>query len=52
MGTDYPFDMGEYNPVGHTAGIGLERSLEAMRRDSSVSMSDAAGSEHHEKQGL
>jgi aminocarboxymuconate-semialdehyde decarboxylase len=23
MGTDYPFDMAEYNPVGHVAGIGL-----------------------------
>jgi len=21
MGTDYPFDMGEYNPVGHIAGV-------------------------------
>ena len=21
MGTDYPFDMGEYNPVGHVAGV-------------------------------
>ena len=23
MGSDYPFDMAEYNPVGHVAGIGL-----------------------------
>ena len=22
MGTDYPFDMAEYNPVGHIAGVG------------------------------
>jgi aminocarboxymuconate-semialdehyde decarboxylase len=21
MGTDYPFDMAEYNPIGHIAGI-------------------------------
>jgi aminocarboxymuconate-semialdehyde decarboxylase len=21
MGTDYPYDMGEYNPVGHVAGV-------------------------------
>lgn len=21
MGTDYPFDMGEYNPIGHIAGV-------------------------------
>jgi aminocarboxymuconate-semialdehyde decarboxylase len=21
MGTDYPYDMGEYDPVGHVAGI-------------------------------
>jgi aminocarboxymuconate-semialdehyde decarboxylase len=21
MGTDYPFDMAEYNPVGHIAGV-------------------------------
>ena len=21
MGTDYPFDMAEYNPVGHVAGV-------------------------------
>ena len=20
MGTDYPFDMAEYNPIGHVAG--------------------------------
>ena len=24
MGSDYPFDMAEYNPVGHVAGIGLD----------------------------
>ena len=23
MGTDYPFDMGEYDPIGHVAGAGL-----------------------------
>jgi aminocarboxymuconate-semialdehyde decarboxylase len=23
MGTDYPFDMGEYDPVGHVCGAGL-----------------------------
>jgi aminocarboxymuconate-semialdehyde decarboxylase len=22
MGTDYPFDMAEYNPIGHIAGVG------------------------------
>jgi len=22
MGTDYPFDMAEYNPIGHIAGAG------------------------------
>jgi aminocarboxymuconate-semialdehyde decarboxylase len=21
MGTDYPFDMAEYNPIGHIAGV-------------------------------
>src|SRR5260370_28657345 len=21
MGTDYPFDMAEYNPIGHVAGV-------------------------------
>ena len=21
MGTDYPFDMAEYNPIGHIAGL-------------------------------
>ncbi|WP_088342707.1 MULTISPECIES: amidohydrolase family protein [Rhodomicrobium] len=31
MGTDYPFDMAEYNPVGHVAGIGLDqRDFEAI----------------------
>lgn len=30
MGTDYPFGMDEYNPVGHLAGIGLgQRDFEA-----------------------
>jgi len=24
MGTDYPFDMGEYDPIGHVAGAGLD----------------------------
>jgi aminocarboxymuconate-semialdehyde decarboxylase len=32
MGTDYPFDMGEYNPIGHIAGVeGMdETALEAL----------------------
>jgi aminocarboxymuconate-semialdehyde decarboxylase len=32
MGTDYPFDMGEYNPIGHIAGTGgmNEATLEAL----------------------
>jgi aminocarboxymuconate-semialdehyde decarboxylase len=31
MGTDYPFDMAEYNPVGHVAGIDLDqRDFEAI----------------------
>jgi len=31
MGTDYPFDMAEYDPVGHVAGIGLDdRDFEAI----------------------
>jgi aminocarboxymuconate-semialdehyde decarboxylase len=32
MGTDYPFDMGEYNPVGHIAGTGgmNEATFEAL----------------------
>ena len=21
LGTDYPFDMAEYNPIGHVAGV-------------------------------
>jgi aminocarboxymuconate-semialdehyde decarboxylase len=21
MGTDYPYDMAEYNPIGHIAGV-------------------------------
>jgi aminocarboxymuconate-semialdehyde decarboxylase len=24
MGTDYPFDMGEYDPIGHVAGLELD----------------------------
>jgi aminocarboxymuconate-semialdehyde decarboxylase len=24
MGTDYPFDMGEYDPIGHVCGAGLD----------------------------
>lgn len=28
MGTDYPFDMAEYNPVGHVAGVpGMDEAL-------------------------
>ncbi len=32
MGTDYPFDMAEYNPIGHIAGVeGMdETTLEAL----------------------
>jgi aminocarboxymuconate-semialdehyde decarboxylase len=31
MGSDYPFDMGEYDPVAHVAGIGLnQRDFEAI----------------------
>ncbi len=32
MGTDYPFDMAEYNPIGHIAGVeGMdEATLEAL----------------------
>jgi aminocarboxymuconate-semialdehyde decarboxylase len=32
MGTDYPFDMGEYDPIGHIAGLERigERTLSAL----------------------
>src|SRR6266478_8335933 len=31
MGTDYPFDMGEYNPIGHIAGVrGMDESTLAQ----------------------
>ena len=26
MGTDYPFDMAEYDPIGHLASAGLDGS--------------------------
>ena len=26
MGTDYPFDMGEYDPIGHVASAGLDEA--------------------------
>jgi aminocarboxymuconate-semialdehyde decarboxylase len=29
MGTDYPFDMGEYDPVGHVCGAGLSAAQAA-----------------------
>jgi aminocarboxymuconate-semialdehyde decarboxylase len=29
MGTDYPFDMGEYDPVGHVCGAGLDAAAVA-----------------------
>ena len=29
MGTDYPFDMGEYDPVGHVCGAGLDEGAVA-----------------------
>ena len=29
MGTDYPFDMAEYDPIGHLASAGLEASATA-----------------------
>ena len=29
MGTDYPFDMGEYDPVGHVCGAGLDEATVA-----------------------
>jgi aminocarboxymuconate-semialdehyde decarboxylase len=29
MGTDYPFDMGEYDPVGHVCGADLGASATA-----------------------
>jgi aminocarboxymuconate-semialdehyde decarboxylase len=24
MGTDYPFDMGEYDPIGHVSALDLD----------------------------
>jgi aminocarboxymuconate-semialdehyde decarboxylase len=31
MGTDYPFDMAEYNPIGHVAGVhGMDESMLAQ----------------------
>ncbi len=31
MGTDYPFDMAEYNPIGHIAGVnGMDQSTLAQ----------------------
>ena len=31
MGTDYPFDMAEYNPIGHVAGVhGMDESTLAQ----------------------
>jgi aminocarboxymuconate-semialdehyde decarboxylase len=31
MGTDYPFDMAEYNPIGHIAGIqGIDEGIVAQ----------------------
>jgi aminocarboxymuconate-semialdehyde decarboxylase len=29
MGTDFPFDMGEYDPVGHVCGAGLDTAAVA-----------------------
>jgi aminocarboxymuconate-semialdehyde decarboxylase len=29
MGTDYPFDMGDYDPVGHVCGAGLDAATVA-----------------------
>jgi aminocarboxymuconate-semialdehyde decarboxylase len=29
MGTDYPFDMGEYDPIGHVMETGLDRATTA-----------------------
>jgi aminocarboxymuconate-semialdehyde decarboxylase len=29
MGTDYPFDMGDYDPVGHVCGAGLDEATVA-----------------------
>jgi aminocarboxymuconate-semialdehyde decarboxylase len=29
MGTDYPFDMGDYDPVGHVCNAGLDGSTVA-----------------------
>jgi aminocarboxymuconate-semialdehyde decarboxylase len=31
MGTDYPFDMAEYNPIGHVAGVqGMDEAMLAQ----------------------
>ena len=31
MGTDYPFDMAEYNPIGHVAGVhGMDETMLAQ----------------------
>ena len=27
MGTDFPFDMGEYDPVGHVGGASLDAAI-------------------------
>ena len=29
MGTDYPFDMADYDPVGHVCGAGLDAATVA-----------------------
>ena len=29
MGTDYPFDMADYDPVGHVCGAGLDAATTA-----------------------
>jgi aminocarboxymuconate-semialdehyde decarboxylase len=29
MGTDYPFDMADYDPVGHVCGAGLDAAAVA-----------------------
>jgi hypothetical protein len=46
MGTDYPFDMPEFNPVGHIAGVHgmnevmLAQIAEAMPRECSALISE------------
>jgi aminocarboxymuconate-semialdehyde decarboxylase len=31
MGTDYPYDMAEYNPIGHIAGVnGMDETMLAQ----------------------